>query len=208
MSLTPPSRSSPSGSPSMYRPRGRCIVDNCENQIYARQRCCKHGAKKPCAVHGCALRARHNGVCFAHGAPKKQCAEPGCPKPAQARQKCVKHGGGRTCKFHGCISHARSGGYCQRHRGPEDDQFQNVPFPTSKEGVYMAPPEVGNMARNGSHTYRRSGSNDDITNFKVHFRLESRFEPPSVMPIKWSVEPRYALPDDVPRDLLEMLQDL
>ncbi|KAF0699537.1 Aste57867_9912 [Aphanomyces stellatus] len=98
------------------RSRGLCMVPDCINKTYARQLCCKHGAKKPCDVQGCNLRARTNGVCYKHGAPKNQCTESGCQQTAQARQKCVKHGGGRPCKAVGCNSHARAGGFCQRHK--------------------------------------------------------------------------------------------
>ncbi|KAF0709500.1 hypothetical protein AaE_012865 [Aphanomyces astaci] len=99
-----------------HRHRGRCMVDNCSNQVYARNLCCRHGAKKQCEFDGCTLRARLGNVCYKHGADKKQCEEPGCSQPAQARQKCVKHGGGRKCKANDCLAHARAGGYCQRHR--------------------------------------------------------------------------------------------
>ncbi|KAH9164800.1 hypothetical protein AeNC1_018629 [Aphanomyces euteiches] len=99
-----------------HRHRGLCIVDNCNNQVYARQLCCRHGAKKTCEHNGCTLRARWNNLCYKHGAQKKPCSEPGCGQPAQARQKCVKHGGGRKCNADGCTAHARAGGFCQRHR--------------------------------------------------------------------------------------------
>ncbi|RHZ32017.1 hypothetical protein DYB37_012578 [Aphanomyces astaci] len=101
-----------------HRRRGTCSVTNCTNQVYARQLCCRHGAKKQCIVTGCSLRARLNDVCFKHGAQKKQCIEQGCAQPAQARQRCVKHGGGRHCKVNGCFAHSRVGGFCQRHRLP------------------------------------------------------------------------------------------
>ncbi|CAK4701550.1 hypothetical protein LEN26_019083 [Aphanomyces euteiches] len=97
------------------RNRRNCIVPDCPNQAYARQLCCRHGAKKKCSVPGCDLRARTHGICFTHGAPKSRCDEPGCNHPAQARKKCIKHGGGRRCTAHGCTSHARYKGKCQRH---------------------------------------------------------------------------------------------
>ncbi|KAF0718831.1 Aste57867_1455 [Aphanomyces stellatus] len=100
----------------LQRSRGQCRVEHCVSQVYARQLCCKHGAKKTCDVQGCELRARHGNVCYKHGAPKKLCTETGCHQTAQARHKCVKHGGGRICKAEGCESHARTGGVCQRHK--------------------------------------------------------------------------------------------
>ncbi|KAG9402807.1 hypothetical protein AC1031_021959 [Aphanomyces cochlioides] len=91
------------------------IVPGCPNQVYVRQLCCRHGAKKTCSVPGCDLRARTHGICFSHGAPKSRYDEPGCNHPAQARKKCVKHGGGRRCTAHGCTSHARYKGKCKHH---------------------------------------------------------------------------------------------
>ncbi|CAK4079746.1 unnamed protein product [Aphanomyces euteiches] len=100
-----------------HRNRGRCLVTDCHNQVYARKLCAKHGGKKQCAFAGCEMSARLANVCYRHGAGglKKRCVHPGCSKPAQLRQRCVRHGGGRKCKVGGCDTHARSGGYCSKH---------------------------------------------------------------------------------------------
>ncbi|KAH9089752.1 hypothetical protein LEN26_019084 [Aphanomyces euteiches] len=106
-----------SNNPTRTRQRNlkNCIVPGCLNQAYARQLCCRHGAKKTCSVPGCDLRARTHGICFTHGAPKSRCDQPGCNQAAHARRKCIKHGGGRRCTAHGCTSHARYKGKCKRH---------------------------------------------------------------------------------------------
>ncbi|KAF0700982.1 Aste57867_8428 [Aphanomyces stellatus] len=100
-----------------HRHRARCLVDSCQNQVYARSLCVRHGGKKQCAFEGCKLNARLGNVCSKHGAGniKKRCVHDGCTKQANARQKCVRHGGGRKCKIEGCSTHARSGGFCRRH---------------------------------------------------------------------------------------------
>ncbi|KAF0720043.1 Aste57867_598 [Aphanomyces stellatus] len=102
---------------SFHRNRGRCLVQDCNNQAYARQLCAKHGGKKKCYVEGCPLSARLANVCYKHGARNlnKKCTHEGCTKPAQFQHKCVRHGGGRKCKVDGCVAHARCGGYCCRH---------------------------------------------------------------------------------------------
>ncbi|KAH9106446.1 hypothetical protein LEN26_012759 [Aphanomyces euteiches] len=100
-----------------HRHRARCLMDNCQNQVYARNLCVRHGGKKQCEFAGCTLNARLGNVCSKHGAGdmKKRCTHEGCTKQAHERQKCVRHGGGRKCKMHGCQTHARSGGFCSRH---------------------------------------------------------------------------------------------
>ncbi|KAF0717733.1 Aste57867_2125 [Aphanomyces stellatus] len=125
-----------------HRHRGRCIVDNCDNQVYARNLCCRHGAKKTCEHDGCTLRARLGNVCYKHGAHKKQCTEPGCTQPAQARQKCVKHGGGRKCKADACTAHARTGGYCQRHRTADSDVSSPKSDRSTSTATTMPPPRM------------------------------------------------------------------
>ncbi|KAG9401766.1 hypothetical protein AC1031_007479 [Aphanomyces cochlioides] len=100
-----------------HRHRARCLVSDCQNQVYARNLCVRHGGKKLCEVDGCGLKARLDNVCSKHGAGnvKKRCTHEGCTKQAHARQKCVRHGGGRKCKIQDCMSHARNSGYCSRH---------------------------------------------------------------------------------------------
>ncbi|KAF0691083.1 Aste57867_17621 [Aphanomyces stellatus] len=100
-----------------HRHRGRCHVDDCRNQVYARHLCGRHGGKKQCKVEGCTLNARLGSVCCKHGAGslRKLCSHPNCTKQVHARDRCVRHGGGRQCRKDGCKNHARSGGYCRRH---------------------------------------------------------------------------------------------
>ncbi|KAH9183810.1 hypothetical protein AeNC1_014214 [Aphanomyces euteiches] len=108
-----------------HRHRGRCRIENCRNQVYARHLCGRHGGKKQCKVDGCTLNARLGAVCCKHGAGslRKLCVHPNCTKQIHARDRCVRHGGGRQCRKEGCKNHARSGGYCRRHnqvRSPDE----------------------------------------------------------------------------------------
>ncbi|KAF0720768.1 Aste57867_47 [Aphanomyces stellatus] len=100
-----------------HRNRARCLVTDCQNQVYARNLCVRHGGKKQCQHDGCTGNARLGNFCSKHGTGsiKKKCTEEGCTKMAHARHKCVRHGGGRKCKMDGCQTHARNGGYCCRH---------------------------------------------------------------------------------------------
>ncbi|KAF0691082.1 Aste57867_17620 [Aphanomyces stellatus] len=100
-----------------HRHRGRCQVDDCRNQVYARHLCGRHGGKKQCKVEGCTLNARLGSVCCKHGAGslRKLCSYPNCTKQVHARDRCVRHGGGKQCRKEGCQNHARSGGLCRRH---------------------------------------------------------------------------------------------
>ncbi|KAF0683732.1 Aste57867_24242 [Aphanomyces stellatus] len=101
----------------LHRHRTQCIEPHCTNQVYARQRCVRHGGKKICAVDFCGAPACKGGFCLQHGGtPRKRfCTEFGCGKQAHANQKCVRHGGGRYCKANGCTFHARLAGYCLHH---------------------------------------------------------------------------------------------
>ncbi|CAK4076276.1 unnamed protein product [Aphanomyces euteiches] len=100
-----------------HRNRKRCVVQACQNQVYARNVCAKHGGKRKCHVDGCDQPARTANVCYTHGARflKKLCTVEGCKVPAQLFQRCVRHGGRRTCSVSGCQSFARGGGHCHRH---------------------------------------------------------------------------------------------
>ncbi|OQR82493.1 hypothetical protein ACHHYP_15938 [Achlya hypogyna] len=101
-----------------HRGRAKCAVDNCANQVYARQRCIRHGGKRSCVFPGCHSNARSGSFCCRHGADntKQLCSQEGCDRVAHLRQRCVRHGGGRPCLIDGCTTHARAGGYCWRHR--------------------------------------------------------------------------------------------
>ncbi|OQR83051.1 hypothetical protein ACHHYP_15182 [Achlya hypogyna] len=100
-----------------HRNRLCCAVDACNNQVYARGLCVRHGGTKPCMMDGCDANARTGGYCSRHSLvnTKKQCIEAGCSNIAHSRKKCVRHGGGRKCKIDGCGTLARIAGYCQRH---------------------------------------------------------------------------------------------
>ncbi|KAF0684325.1 Aste57867_23691 [Aphanomyces stellatus] len=101
----------------LHRHRSQCIEPHCPNQVYARQRCVRHGGKKVCRIDGCHAHACGGGFCLRHGGTsrKRFCAVPGCGKQAHANQKCVRHGGGRYCQAKGCSFHARLAGYCLHH---------------------------------------------------------------------------------------------
>ncbi|CAK4685042.1 hypothetical protein AeMF1_012023 [Aphanomyces euteiches] len=102
---------------SFHKNRSRCLVDDCQNQVYARNLCVRHGGKRRCEAPNCERNVRIGSFCSSHGSgtSKKLCTEPGCSNVAHKRQRCVRHGGGRKCKIDGCKTHARSGGYCCRH---------------------------------------------------------------------------------------------
>ncbi|KDO18634.1 hypothetical protein SPRG_15969 [Saprolegnia parasitica CBS 223.65] len=100
-----------------HRNRLCCAVSTCNNQVYARGLCVRHGGTKPCLTTGCDANARTGGYCSRHSLvnTKKQCVEAGCANIAHSRKKCVRHGGGRKCKLAECETLARIAGYCQRH---------------------------------------------------------------------------------------------
>ncbi|KAF0720472.1 Aste57867_265 [Aphanomyces stellatus] len=100
-----------------HKNRSRCLVDACQNQVYARHLCVRHGGKRRCEAEDCDRNVRIGNLCTFHGTGphKKLCIEDGCKNVAHKRHKCVRHGGGRQCKVDGCKTHARSGGFCCRH---------------------------------------------------------------------------------------------
>ncbi|KAH9110617.1 hypothetical protein LEN26_001704, partial [Aphanomyces euteiches] len=100
-----------------HRRRGRCLVDNCANQVYARRLCVRHGGRSQCQHENCTMNQRVGNFCWRHATTKlkKTCSHPGCGKQAHARGKCVRHGGGRLCKAPNCSMYARHGSYCTRH---------------------------------------------------------------------------------------------
>ncbi|RHY53102.1 hypothetical protein DYB38_002687 [Aphanomyces astaci] len=102
---------------SLHKHRTKCVVDQCANQVYARNLCVRHGGKKKCTYDECQLNARIGEYCSKHGgkSSKAICTHDGCTKQAHKRKKCVRHGGGRKCNVDGCDVHARRGGYCARH---------------------------------------------------------------------------------------------
>ncbi|KAH9152522.1 hypothetical protein AeRB84_005063 [Aphanomyces euteiches] len=108
--------------------RARCLIDDCRNQVYARNLCVRHGGKKKCQVQGCSFSCRMGGFCVKHGAPSsvKLCSEPGCSKHAHLRGKCVRHGGGRRCSVEGCQSFARGRAFCIRHTPVEETPDQGL----------------------------------------------------------------------------------
>ncbi|KAF0720475.1 Aste57867_268 [Aphanomyces stellatus] len=115
-----------------HKNRSRCLVDACQNQVYARNLCVRHGGKRRCEAEGCGRNVRIGSFCSNHGAgsSKKLCTEDGCKNVAHKRHKCVRHGGGRQCKVNGCKTHARSGGYCCRH-----SRLVGQPLSTSMESI-------------------------------------------------------------------------
>ncbi|KAF0699648.1 Aste57867_9793 [Aphanomyces stellatus] len=100
-----------------HKQRSICLVQDCRNQVFARNLCVRHGGKKTCRHDGCNENVRLGDLCGKHGAgsTRKLCIETGCEKFAQTRQRCSAHGGGQRCKLEGCSTHARKGGYCTRH---------------------------------------------------------------------------------------------
>ncbi|EQC25930.1 hypothetical protein SDRG_16229, partial [Saprolegnia diclina VS20] len=100
-----------------HRHRLVCHIDGCNNIVYARQLCVRHGGKLQCAQDDCSANARIDGYCSRHALPtaKRACSEPHCRNLAHSRSKCVRHGGARRCGEELCVSLARTGGFCRRH---------------------------------------------------------------------------------------------
>ncbi|ETW06935.1 hypothetical protein H310_03046 [Aphanomyces invadans] len=100
-----------------HKQRSICLVQDCRNQVFARNLCVRHGGKKTCVYEGCHQNVRLGNLCGKHGAgsTRKLCVEDGCTKFAQTKQRCSAHGGGQRCKLPGCSTHARRGGFCTRH---------------------------------------------------------------------------------------------
>ncbi|ETV67323.1 hypothetical protein H257_16411 [Aphanomyces astaci] len=103
-----------------HRHRGSCAVDNCHNQVYARQLCVKHGGKRRCAMPTCTANSRVGNLCSRHTTVelKKTCSEPGCTKQPRALGRCVSHGGGKKCLAPYCTANVRLTSYCSRHAQP------------------------------------------------------------------------------------------
>ncbi|CAK4681813.1 hypothetical protein LEN26_001812 [Aphanomyces euteiches] len=112
-----------------HRHRSLCLVHNCQNQVYARNLCVKHGGKPKCQAENCTMNSRVGNFCSRHGAShlKKRCSRDGCDKQAHARGFCVRHGGGRKCRIDDCTCHARNGPYCARHNREIEDKMQKEP---------------------------------------------------------------------------------
>ncbi|ETW02197.1 hypothetical protein H310_05764 [Aphanomyces invadans] len=125
----------------LHKHRTKCVVDQCANQVYARNLCVRHGGKKKCTYEDCQLNARIGEFCSKHGgkSSKAICTHEGCTKQAHKRKKCVRHGGGRKCNVDGCDVHARRGGYCARH-GRQAKNGNLVSSPTSTES--SKPPQA------------------------------------------------------------------
>ncbi|OQR88266.1 hypothetical protein THRCLA_22894, partial [Thraustotheca clavata] len=119
-----------------HRHRSRCRVDDCRNQVYARNLCVRHGGKRQCQHPNCNVHVRQGLFCTVHGPKidKPRCIEEGCTKQAHMRSKCVRHGGGRLCKIENCTTYARGGGLCWRHRK------RNVPEPPPEHQNKALPP--------------------------------------------------------------------
>ncbi|KDO22484.1 hypothetical protein SPRG_21183 [Saprolegnia parasitica CBS 223.65] len=130
---------------SFHKNRIKCHVANCQNQVYARHLCVRHGGKKQCQYEGCVMNARVGNFCSRHGASntKKQCIEEGCTKMAHAKQKCVRHGGGRKCRVESCKAHARTGGYCCRHTKQVESSTKKERSPIPLPVLYGVLPPLG-----------------------------------------------------------------
>ncbi|KAF0727077.1 hypothetical protein Ae201684P_015819 [Aphanomyces euteiches] len=57
----------------LHRHRRKCMVETCTNQVYARNRCVRHGGKKKCIHPGCRINVLVGDLC--------------------ARRRCERHGG-------------------------------------------------------------------------------------------------------------------
>ncbi|KAF0682994.1 Aste57867_24924 [Aphanomyces stellatus] len=113
--------------------RSICLVQDCRNQVFARNLCVRHGGKKTCCHDDCNENVRIGDLCGKHGAgtTRKPCIEPGCSKFAQSKMRCSAHGGGQRCKLDTCTAHARKGGYCTRHTMRQWWEVSNVyPMPS------------------------------------------------------------------------------
>ncbi|OQS00357.1 hypothetical protein THRCLA_05985 [Thraustotheca clavata] len=100
-----------------HRRRTRCLVEDCTNQVYARNLCVRHGGQKSCCVQGCCRNARQAGYCYRHSGDdsRRRCSSTGCMRKAILGGKCISHGGAKVCSVEGCASHVRKKGLCCRH---------------------------------------------------------------------------------------------
>ncbi|EQC25391.1 hypothetical protein SDRG_16718 [Saprolegnia diclina VS20] len=100
-----------------HRRRTRCLVEECTNQVYARNLCVRHGGQKSCCVQGCCRNARQAGFCYRHSGDdsRRRCSFAGCVRKAILGGKCISHGGAKMCTIEGCSSHVRKKGLCCRH---------------------------------------------------------------------------------------------
>ncbi|KAF0699732.1 Aste57867_9723 [Aphanomyces stellatus] len=118
--------------------RGCCLVQDCHNQVYARNLCVRHGGKRQCAFDGCQLNSRVGAFCTRHSPSEtvRRCSEGGCSSQAHLRGKCFRHGGSRLCKADGCATYARNRGFCARHTPPPSSSLKEEPSsPSSVSNV-------------------------------------------------------------------------
>ncbi|OQR85997.1 hypothetical protein ACHHYP_11101 [Achlya hypogyna] len=163
---------------SFHKNRIKCHVANCQNQVYARHLCVRHGGKKQCQYEGCVMNARVGNFCSRHGASntKKQCIEEGCTKMAHAKQKCVRHGGGRKCRVESCKAHARTGGYCCRHTKQVESTTKKDRSPIALPVLYGVLPPLGQSlaaAASTGHDYDRPFVPPSVWQEAAHLPLAS-----------------------------------
>ncbi|KAF0699731.1 Aste57867_9722 [Aphanomyces stellatus] len=120
--------------------RGRCLVEDCRNQVYARNLCVRHGGKKQCAFDGCEVNSRVGNFCTKHSPTHliRMCSYDGCDNQAHLKGKCFRHGGSRFCKVEGCVTYARNRGFCARHTVANKS-------PVSSPRVKLEPPSSPTM---------------------------------------------------------------
>ncbi|KAF0738519.1 hypothetical protein Ae201684P_019815 [Aphanomyces euteiches] len=119
--------------------RGRCRVEDCHNQVYARNLCVRHGGKRQCAFEGCLLNSRVGPFCTRHSPSEavRRCSQENCSNQAHLNGRCFRHGGNRFCKIDGCVTYARNRGYCTRHTprpiAPKSPSKPNIQTPIDAE---------------------------------------------------------------------------
>ncbi|KAF0720757.1 Aste57867_36 [Aphanomyces stellatus] len=154
-----------------HRNRGRCHMQPCRNQVYARNLCVRHGGKRRCAAFGCSRNVRLGEFCSRHGdltAPKKLCSTSGCTNVAHKLHRCVRHGGGRQCLVNGCKTHARTGGYCCRHGTTKLFEFGTSARNEHQWIDWTASPLIASCNQQGEMS-QETRVHDDIGNLDLTF---------------------------------------
>ncbi|KAF0696223.1 Aste57867_13016 [Aphanomyces stellatus] len=117
-----------------------CVIPGCLNQVYAHNRCTKHGGRPRCQIDGCNSNARRFGVCWRHDifkGPRAKCKWLGCDKAAHKNHLCARHGGAQYCLVQHCTSYARSRGVCKRHLVQPETSFGVDPIALEKGKVTL-----------------------------------------------------------------------
>ncbi|KAH9153857.1 hypothetical protein AeRB84_003945 [Aphanomyces euteiches] len=142
-----------------HRYRGRCAVQDCRYQVYAKKLCVQHGGKPKCRVEGCQVTIRVGDYCSKHIPTEaiKFCSVEGCATRAHLGGKCFRHGGGKNCAFPHCTKYARIRRLCARHAAETKAKAITVRQVDGSPPQRVQPEVVSLLA----YYYLELGKNDD-----------------------------------------------